>query len=151
MNFIKIVLGALFAVAVAYYANSIVGNVPHGGFLVLAAVFGAYMAMNIGANDVANNVGPAYGSGAISMIGVIVIAAIFEALGALIAGGDVVGLVFLCRLLASAIGNVSWKTGLIGLCTGLFAKMPPARSRRLSLLAWTVQNCFSRSTCLFNF
>ncbi|RUM74820.1 MAG: inorganic phosphate transporter [Sulfurovum sp.] len=91
MNFIKIVLGALFAVAVAYYANSIVGNVPHGGFLVLAAVFGAYMAMNIGANDVANNVGPAYGSGAISMTGVIIIAAIFEALGALVAGGDVVG------------------------------------------------------------
>jgi len=91
MNFIKIVIGALFAVAAAYYANTLAGNAPHGGFLVLAAVFGAYMAMNIGANDVANNVGPAYGSGAISMVGVIVIAAIFEAMGALVAGGDVVG------------------------------------------------------------
>jgi PiT family inorganic phosphate transporter len=48
------------------------------------------MAMNIGANDVANNVGPAVGSKALTMGGAIVIAAIFEAAGALIAGGDVV-------------------------------------------------------------
>jgi len=84
-------LGAGFAVAVAFYANSIIGNASHGGFLVLAAVFGAYMAMNIGANDVANNVGPAVGSGALSIGAAIVIASIFEASGALIAGGDVVG------------------------------------------------------------
>jgi PiT family inorganic phosphate transporter len=48
------------------------------------------MAMNIGANDVANNVGPAVGSKALTMGGAIVIAAIFEASGAFIAGGDVV-------------------------------------------------------------
>jgi PiT family inorganic phosphate transporter len=90
-NTFKMLIGAGFAVAVAFYANSIIGQATHGGFLVLAAVFGAYMAMNIGANDVANNVGPAYGSGAITMGGVIVIAAIFEAMGALVAGGDVVG------------------------------------------------------------
>jgi len=84
-------IGAGFAVAVAFYANSLVDHATHSGFLVLAAVFGAYMAMNIGANDVANNVGPAYGSGAITMGGVIFIAAIFEAMGALVAGGDVVG------------------------------------------------------------
>jgi PiT family inorganic phosphate transporter len=47
--------------------------------------------MNIGANDVANNVGPAVGSHAITLFGAIAIAAIFEASGALIAGGDVVG------------------------------------------------------------
>jgi len=90
-NTFKMLIGAGFAIAIAFYANSIIGQATHGGFLVLAAVFGAYMAMNIGANDVANNVGPAYGSGAISMGGVILIAAIFEALGALVAGGDVVG------------------------------------------------------------
>lgn len=90
-NTFKMLIGAGFAVAVAFYANSIIGQATHGGFLVLAAVFGAYMAMNIGANDVANNVGSAYGSGAITMGGVIVIAAIFEAMGALVAGGDVVG------------------------------------------------------------
>ena len=85
------ILGAGFAVAVAFYATSIIGDASHGGFLVLAAVFGAYMAMNIGANDVANNVGPAVGSGALTIGGAILIASIFEAAGALIAGGDVVG------------------------------------------------------------
>lgn len=60
-------------------------------FLVIAAAVGAYMAMNIGANDVANNMGPPVGSGAISLGGAIVLAAIFEALGAIVAGADVVG------------------------------------------------------------
>ncbi len=59
--------------------------------LVVAAMIGGYMAMNIGANDVANNVGPAVGSRALTMTGAILIAAVFEASGALIAGGDVVG------------------------------------------------------------
>ena len=62
-----------------------------GVLLVIAAMIGGYMAMNIGANDVANNVGPAVGSHAITLFGAIAIAAIFEASGALIAGGDVVG------------------------------------------------------------
>jgi len=90
-NSLKMILGAGFAVAVAFYANSIMGEATHGGFLVLAAVFGAYMAMNIGANDVANNVGPAVGSGALTIGGAVLIASVFEASGALIAGGDVVG------------------------------------------------------------
>lgn len=58
--------------------------------LVAAAMIGGYMALNIGANDVANNVGPAVGSQALTLVGAIAIAAIFEAGGALIAGGDVV-------------------------------------------------------------
>ena len=61
-----------------------------GILLVAAAMIGGYMAMNIGANDVANNVGPAVGSQAITLVGAILIAAFFEAGGALIAGGDVV-------------------------------------------------------------
>lgn len=48
------------------------------------------MAMNIGANDVANNVGPAVGSKALTLGSAIMIAAVFEAAGALIADGDVV-------------------------------------------------------------
>lgn len=59
--------------------------------LVSAAMIGGYMAMNIGANDVANNVGPAVGSKAITLTGAILIAACFEGGGALVAGGDVVG------------------------------------------------------------
>ncbi|WP_208300197.1 inorganic phosphate transporter [Aquabacterium sp. A08] len=60
-------------------------------FLIVAAAVGGYMAMNIGANDVANNMGPAVGSGAITLGWAILIAAVFEALGAIIAGGEVVG------------------------------------------------------------
>jgi PiT family inorganic phosphate transporter len=104
-NTLKMILGAGFAVAVAFYANSIMGQVTHGGFLVLAAVFGAYMAMNIGANDVANNVGPAVGSGALSIGGAILIASIFEAGGALIAGGDVVGTIKKGIISPDAFGN----------------------------------------------
>lgn len=48
------------------------------------------MALNIGANDVANNIGPAVGSGALTLSAAIVLAFIFESSGALIAGGDVV-------------------------------------------------------------
>ena len=58
--------------------------------VVAAAAFGAYMALNIGANDVANNMGPAVGASALTMGGAIAIAAIFESAGALLAGGDVV-------------------------------------------------------------
>ena len=65
-------------------------NGTYGVLMVVAAMIGGYMAMNIGANDVANNVGPAVGSHAITLVGAIVIAALFEASGALIAGGDVV-------------------------------------------------------------
>jgi len=104
-NTLKMILGAGFAVAVAFYANSIMGQATHGGFLVLAAVFGAYMAMNIGANDVANNVGPAVGSGALTIGGAVLIASIFEAGGALIAGGDVVGTIKKGIISPDAFGN----------------------------------------------
>lgn len=66
---------------------------PSGGnalTVAAAAAFGAYMALNIGANDVANNMGPAVGAEALTMGGAILIAAIFESAGALLAGGDVV-------------------------------------------------------------
>ncbi len=104
-NAIKVLIGAAFAATVGYYASTLVGGVAHGGFLVMAAIFGGYMAMNIGANDVANNVGPAVGAGALSMTGAIVIAAIFEAGGALIAGGDVVGTIKKGIIAPTAFGN----------------------------------------------
>ncbi len=59
--------------------------------LIVSAVVGCYMAMNIGANDVANNMGPAVGSGAMTMGWAIAVAAVFEMMGAIIAGGEVVG------------------------------------------------------------
>ena len=89
-DFIRLGAALFFMVAVLSYSFLSTGGIPNNVFLAIAALFGAYMAMNIGANDVANNVGPAVGSKALTMGGAIVIAAIFEAAGALIAGGDVV-------------------------------------------------------------
>jgi len=86
----RIGFALFFLVAVLAYSFATSGGVPNNVFLAIAAVFGGYMAMNIGANDVANNVGPAVGSKALTMGGAIVIAMVFEAGGAIIAGGDVV-------------------------------------------------------------
>lgn len=83
-------LAVLFLLAVLAFSMLTSGGVANNLFLAIAAVFGAYMAMNIGANDVANNVGPAVGSRAMTMGTAIIIAMVFEASGALIAGGDVV-------------------------------------------------------------
>ncbi len=79
----------LFIVAIVLFVGSLTDGVSN--MLVVAAMIGGYMALNIGANDVANNVGPAVGSRALTLTGAILIAAVFEAAGALIAGGDVVG------------------------------------------------------------
>ena len=57
--------------------------------LTLAVIFGLYMTWGIGANDVANAMGTSVGSGAITVMQAIVIAAIFEFMGAFIAGGNV--------------------------------------------------------------
>jgi PiT family inorganic phosphate transporter len=90
IDFLRLGSALFFMVAVLTYSFLSTGGIPNSMFLAIAALFGAYMAMNIGANDVANNVGPAVGSKALTMGGAIVIAAIFEAGGAFIAGGDVI-------------------------------------------------------------
>lgn len=57
--------------------------------LILACVFGLFMAWGIGANDVANAMGTSVGSRALTMTQAIVIAMVFEFLGAYLAGGQV--------------------------------------------------------------
>ncbi len=90
LSLIRLGFALFFVFAVCLYVYIDKGGMPGNIFLIVASLFGAYMAMNIGANDVANNIGPAVGSKALSMAGAIAIAAVFEASGALIAGGDVV-------------------------------------------------------------
>ncbi|HET7409002.1 MAG TPA: anion permease [Paracoccaceae bacterium] len=85
----KISLALLFVAAAGGYA--LLQGAGDQALLVVAAAFGAYMALNIGANDVANNVGPAVGAKVLTLGGALAIAAVFEAAGAIIAGGDVVG------------------------------------------------------------
>src|SRR5210317_2628632 len=62
----------------------------HGSwFIALAIIFGLYMTWGIGANDVANAMGTSVGSKAITIKQAIIIAAVFEFLGAFLAGGEV--------------------------------------------------------------
>ncbi|MFQ5609303.1 MAG: inorganic phosphate transporter [Woeseiaceae bacterium] len=57
--------------------------------MALAAAFGLFMAWGIGANDVANAMATSVGSRAITIRQALVIAAVFEFTGAVLAGGEV--------------------------------------------------------------
>ena len=112
-----------FIVIAAIGAGVFFGQQPTSFVVIAAAAFGAYMAINIGANDVANNMGPAVGANALTMGGAIVIAALFESMGALLAGGDVVstiskgiidpsgmaqGRIFIWAMMAALISSALW-------------------------------------------
>lgn len=119
-KFYKLGIAILFLIMVMLYTLIYHHDMP---FLAFVAMVGGYMALNIGANDVANNVGPAVGSKALTLTGAIIIAVIFEASGALIAGGDVVSTinkgiidpkliadsdVFIRIMLAALLGGAFW-------------------------------------------
>ena len=88
---VPIGLSILFLALVGLYSGSAYTGLGEETILIaIAAVIGGYMALNIGANDVANNMGPAVGGKVITVFWAVVIAAICESAGALLAGGDVV-------------------------------------------------------------
>ena len=90
-SFVLIGIAITFLLAVASIVfGYVVEKDGQALILVAAAVIGGYMAMNIGANDVANNMGPAVGGKVLTITAAVVIAVICEAAGALLAGGDVV-------------------------------------------------------------
>ncbi|ODR96015.1 inorganic phosphate transporter [Methyloceanibacter superfactus] len=89
-NRVAVGIALLFLATAGALASTQIGVEQHSILMIMAAVIGGYMALTIGANDVANNVGPAVGARALTMTGALVIAAIFECAGALIAGGNVV-------------------------------------------------------------
>ncbi|MDD9928910.1 MAG: inorganic phosphate transporter, partial [Rhodospirillaceae bacterium] len=78
-RYLNMGFGFLFLLAVWVFAYFQTGGVEVYSIVTVAALIGAYMAMNIGANDVANNVGPAVGSKALTLVGALCIAAVFEA------------------------------------------------------------------------
>ena len=84
-------IAGLFLVVAGIYGSMNLDVAPENiVMLVSAAAIGGYMALNIGANDVANNMGPAVGGKVLTVAAAVIIAAVCESAGALLAGGDVV-------------------------------------------------------------
>lgn len=83
-------LALIFLILAAIVAAGAAMDRPGTTIVMAAAALAAYMAMNIGANDVTNNVGPAVGARVISMGAALVMAVVFEIAGAMIAGDQVV-------------------------------------------------------------
>ena len=132
-------LALVFIFLCAIIAAVFVTGQPGAVTIIAAAMIGAYMALNIGANDVANNVGPAVGSQAMTLGVALAIAAVFESAGALIAGGDVVNTIskgiidpaavsdpaiFIAAMMAALISAAVW----IHLATWLSAPVSTTHS-----------------------
>lgn len=88
-RYVGLGLGTVFVGLATIYAGAYALGQQSPVVLVLAAAIAGYMAMNIGANDVTNNTGAAVGARSMTMRQALLMAAVFEILGAVIAGGEV--------------------------------------------------------------
>lgn len=93
----------IFLILMAVLAGSFVTGRADVVLVVCAAAIAGYMAMNIGANDVTNNIGAAVGARAMTMGFGLALAAVFEIAGAVIGGGHV----------ANTIANGIMREGVI--------------------------------------
>jgi PiT family inorganic phosphate transporter len=73
-------------------------------YMALAAAFGLFMAWGIGANDVANAMATSIGSRAITVKQALLVAAVFEFSGAVLAGGEVTSTIRKGIIDASSLG-----------------------------------------------
>ena len=82
-------LMAVTLVTFSLWAHDYVGDNASLIVLLTTIIFAVFMAFNIGGNDVANSFGTSVGAGTLSMKQALVVAAIFEVSGAVLAGGEV--------------------------------------------------------------
>ncbi|WP_035319814.1 inorganic phosphate transporter [Brevibacterium sp. VCM10] len=76
-------------VSFTLWSFDLVGAGSNRLVLITTIVFGTFMAFNIGGNDVANSFGTSVGAGTLSMKQALMVAAVFEVSGAVLAGGEV--------------------------------------------------------------
>ncbi|WP_237187667.1 inorganic phosphate transporter [Rothia nasimurium] len=84
--------GGLMAVSLTVFtiwSLNYVDQANHTVVLIAAVILGLFMAFNIGGNDVANSFGTSVGAGTLTIKQALLIAAVFEVSGAVIAGGSV--------------------------------------------------------------
>ena len=88
----NIAFGLLMAMSFFLFARwglDYIGSDANIPIFFLATIFGLFMAFNIGGNDVANSFGTSVGAGTLTIKQALLIAAVFEVSGAIIAGGEV--------------------------------------------------------------
>lgn len=88
---IRLGIGLLFVAMAALISFGAFGDHPALGIIVAGVAVSAYLALSIGANDVANSLGPAVGAGAIGMTTGLVLVGILQIAGAVLAGDQVAG------------------------------------------------------------
>jgi PiT family inorganic phosphate transporter len=93
----------LFLILIAVFVGTLATGRADVILIVCAVAIAGYMAMNIGANDVTNNIGAAVGARAMTMAFGLGLAAVFEIAGAVIGGGHV----------ANTIANGIMREGVI--------------------------------------
>lgn len=83
------ILTAATLVVFIFWGTDYIADGSSNIILITAIIFALFMAFNIGGNDVANSFGTSVGAGTLSLKQALIVAAIFEVSGAVLAGGQV--------------------------------------------------------------
>lgn len=91
LKLINAVFAAMLVGMVSYFIYWGLGYTHYNNsvLFIIATMFGVFMAFNVGGNDIANSFGTSVGSGTLTIPQALLIAAVFEVSGAVIAGGEV--------------------------------------------------------------